>query len=78
MPKENKGITYYRACQEKKHLSVEKKYAIFHLTFAKDPQWRLEGQLGFIGVLHTWSQTLIDHFHIHCIIPVSALCFLEN
>ena len=42
-------------------------------AFARDPQWRLEGQLGFIGVLHTWSQTLIDHFHLHCLIPAGAL-----
>ena len=42
-------------------------------AFARDPQWRLEGQLGFIGVLHTWSQTLIDHFHLHCLVPAGAL-----
>ncbi|MBU4337804.1 MAG: IS91 family transposase [Actinobacteria bacterium] len=41
--------------------------------FAADPQWRLNGQLGCIGVLHTWSQTLIDHFHLHCLIPAGAL-----
>jgi len=41
--------------------------------FAADPRWRLNGQLGFIGVLHTWSQTLIDHFHLHCLIPAGAL-----
>ena len=33
-------------------------------TFARDPKWRLCGQPGFIAVLHTWSQTLMDHFHI--------------
>ena len=44
-------------------------------TFAKDPQWRLEGQLGFISVLHTWSQTLMDHFHLHCLVPAGALSF---
>jgi len=42
-------------------------------AFARDPQWRLGGQLGFIAVLHTWSQTLIDHFHLHCLIPAGAL-----
>ncbi len=42
-------------------------------SFAADPRWRLHGQLGFIGVLHTWSQTLIDHFHLHCLIPGGAL-----
>ena len=44
-------------------------------AFAKDPQWRLGGQLGFIAVLHTWSQTLMDHFHLHCIVPGGALSF---
>jgi len=44
-------------------------------TFAADPQWRLEGQLGFISVLHTWNQKLMDHFHLHCIIPAGALSF---
>jgi hypothetical protein len=44
-------------------------------AFAKDPQWRLIGQLGFISVLHTWNQKLMDHFHLHCIIPAGALSF---
>jgi len=44
-------------------------------AFARDPQWRLKGQLGFIAVLHTWSQTLMDHFHLHCLIPAGALSF---
>jgi len=47
-------------------------------AFAKDPQWRLEGQLGFIAVLHTWSQTLMDHFHLHCLIPAGALSFAKD
>lgn len=37
--------------------------------FARDPQWRLEGQLGFLAVLHTWSQTLREHHHLHCAVP---------
>ena len=44
-------------------------------VFARDPQWRLEGQLGFISVLHTWNQKLMDHFHLHCIIPAGALSY---
>jgi hypothetical protein len=47
-------------------------------AFAKDPQWKLEGRLGFISVLHTWSQTLIDHFHLHCLIPAGALSFSKD
>jgi len=41
-------------------------------AFAKDPQWRVQGQLGFICVLHTWSQKLTDHFHIHCLVAGGA------
>jgi len=47
-------------------------------AFAKDPQWKLEGQLGFISVLHTWSQTLMDHFHLHCLIPGGAPSFSKK
>jgi hypothetical protein len=47
-------------------------------AFAKDPQWRLNGQLGIIAVLHTWSQTLLDHFHLHCLVPAGALSFARN
>jgi Putative transposase/Transposase zinc-binding domain len=34
---------------------------------------RLGGQVGFITVLHTWNQTLKDHFHLHCLVPAGAL-----
>ena len=47
-------------------------------AFAKDPQWRLNGQLGFISVLHTWSQTLMDHFHLHCLVPGGAFSIAHN
>lgn len=36
---------------------------------------KLGGQIGFICVLHTWDQTLRDHFHLHCLIPAGALSF---
>jgi hypothetical protein len=26
-------------------------------------------------MLHTWDQTLKDHFHLHCLIPAGALSF---
>ena len=34
---------------------------------------RLDGTVGFIAVLHTWGQNIMDHPHIHCIIPGGAL-----
>lgn len=30
---------------------------------------RLHVQLGLLSVLHTWSQTLVLHPHIHCVVP---------
>ncbi len=38
-------------------------------SFAADPQWRLEGSIGFIAMLHTWNQLIGKHFHMHCIVP---------
>jgi hypothetical protein len=30
---------------------------------------RLGGRVGFFAVLHTWTQTLMDHPHVHVVIP---------
>lgn len=38
----------------------------------------LGGKLGFIAVLHTWDQTLLDHFHLHCLIAGGALSMDDN
>ena len=35
------------------------------LTFGRK---NLGAQLGITAVLHTWSQTLLDHYHLHCIV----------
>lgn len=29
----------------------------------------LGAEIGFISVLHTWGQNMLDHPHIHCIVP---------
>lgn len=34
---------------------------------------RLGVQLGITTVLHTWSQTLLDHYHLHCIVTGGGL-----
>jgi hypothetical protein len=39
---------------------------------AKDPA-HLGAEIGFIAILHTWTQTLIDHPHIHCIVTGGGL-----
>ena len=42
-------------------------------TLLEFGQTRLKGTVGIIAVLHTWDQTLKDHFHLHCLVPAGAL-----
>jgi hypothetical protein len=42
-------------------------------TLLEFGQRRFGGTLGVIAVLHTWDQTLKDHFHLHCLVPAGAL-----
>ena len=44
-------------------------------TLLEFGQTHLKGTLGIIAVLHTWDQTLKDHFHLHCLVPAGALSF---
>lgn len=37
-------------------------------TLLEFGEQRLDAQLGITAVLHTWSQTLGDHYHLHCIV----------
>src|SRR5262245_8324593 len=45
------------------------------LEFART---HLGGTLGLTTVLHTWDQTLLDHFHLHCLVPAGALSSDQN
>jgi hypothetical protein len=41
-------------------------------TFARDEK-HLGGTIGFVAILHTWSQTLSLHPHLHCVVTGGAL-----
>ncbi|HEY6539839.1 MAG TPA: IS91 family transposase [Ktedonobacteraceae bacterium] len=54
--------------------------ALLNLLFASASQTLLtfgregfQAQIGLTAVLHTWSQTLVDHYHLHCIVPGGGL-----
>jgi hypothetical protein len=54
--------------------------ALYNLLLASASQTLLEfgrnnlgAQLGLTVVLHTWGQTLIDHYHVHCIVTGGGL-----
>ena len=42
-------------------------------TLLEFGQNRFGAQLGITAVLHTWSQTLLDHYHLHCIVTGGGL-----
>ena len=42
------------------------------LELGNNPR-RLGGTMGFIAILHTWGQNLMDHPHVHCVVPAGAL-----
>ena len=42
-------------------------------TLLEFGQSRFGATLGITAVLHTWDQTLKDHFHLHCLVPAGAL-----
>jgi rubredoxin len=42
------------------------------LEVARDPG-HLAAEIGFFSVLHTWSQKLTAHPHVHCVVPAGGL-----
>src|SRR5579871_5826206 len=63
-------------------LALQNKKIIYDLLFrasaetllevARDPR-HLGAEIGFFSVLHTWSQKLGLHPHVHCVIPAGGL-----
>lgn len=57
---------------------------LFHATaytlleFGLNPENGLGGKLGLICVLHTWNQRLLDHFHLHVLVPAGVLASDPN
>jgi hypothetical protein len=45
------------------------------IAFGKNPKNGLGGKIGFLAILHTWDQKLMDHFHLHCVVAGGALSF---
>ena len=65
-----------------KPIALRNKRVLYNILFrcvsetlfelAGDPK-HLGGQIGFISILHTWGQNLMDHPHIHCIVTGGGL-----
>jgi predicted Zn-ribbon and HTH transcriptional regulator len=44
------------------------------IEVARNPKF-LGAEIGFFSVLHTWTQTLEHHPHVHCVVPARGLSF---
>jgi hypothetical protein len=72
----------FTLAHELNHLVLYNKQLLYNLLFesawqtlktlGNDPK-RLNGEMGMLAVLHTWSQNLSQHNHVHCIVPGGAL-----
>ena len=47
------------------------------LELARDKKY-LGSEIGFTMILHTWGQNLMNHPHIHCIVPSGGLSLNNN
>ena len=70
IPEELYMIAYQN--QEKVYNILFKSVAETLEELAEDKKY-LGAQIGFMGVLHTWGQTLVYHPHIHCIVPAGGI-----
>jgi hypothetical protein len=43
------------------------------LTFGLDPKQGINGKIGGIILLHTWTQQMTYHPHVHCIVPTGGI-----
>jgi len=63
-------------------LALQNKGVLYELLFraaaetlqevAATPR-HLGAKIGFLAVLHTWGQNLLDHPHLHCVVPAGGL-----
>ena len=63
-------------------LALQNKKVVYNILFAAaaetldevaaDPK-HLGAKIGFVTVLHTWGQNLLEHPHLHCMVPGGGL-----
>jgi len=63
-------------------LALRNQKVVYNLLFKSGSETLIElgkdskhlgAEIGFMVLLHTWSQTLIDHPHLHCLVPGGGL-----
>ncbi len=74
--------TVFTLPHELNPLALRNKKTVFGILFKAASETLIEfgknnlgGQAGFLAILHTWDQKLLDHFHLHCVVAGGALSF---
>jgi len=72
--------TVFTIPHELNPVALRNKKAVYTILFKAASETLIEfgknnlgGQLGFLAILHTWDQKLLDHFHLHCVVAGGAL-----
>ena len=73
--------------EELNRIALQNKKIVYDILFkagsetliklGKDEK-HLGGEIGIIAVLHTWGQNLMEHPHLHCIVPGGGLSASQN
>lgn len=79
-------VSYYHIVftipNELNHIALRNKKEVYNILFKASSETLLElgreqkylgAEVGFISILHTWGQNLMEHPHIHTIIPAGGL-----
>jgi hypothetical protein len=74
--------TVFTLPHELNPLALRNKKTVFSILFKAVSETLIEfgknnlgGQPGFLAILHTWNQKLMDHVHLHCVVAGGALSF---
>ncbi len=74
--------TVFTIPHELNPLALRNKKTVYSILFKAASETLMEfgrnnlaGQPGFLAILHTWDQKLMDHFHLHCVVAAGALSF---
>ena len=74
--------TVFTLPHELNPLALRNKKTVFGILFKAASETLIEfgknnlgGQPGFLAILHTWDQKLMDHFHLHCVVAGGTLSF---
>ena len=77
--------TVFTIPHELNPIALRNKKTVYNILFKAASETLIEfgknnlgGQVGFLAILHTWDQKLMDHFHLHCVVAGGALSYEKN